>query len=168
MAHDVPLRLRILMALSDLLKTISVANGYKTDINGAVFRGRDMFGDGDPLPLLSILEIPVPFEFIEVPRGSAAAAGEWGLLIQGFVPDDPTNPTDPAHYLMADVKRALATEKRRASGQNSNGIFDMGGRVEDIIISSGSVRPPDQLSAVAYFWIHVTLKIVEDNSDAYV
>lgn len=170
MSFDEPFRLRVLKALCDSLKVISVANGYKTDLGERVFRGRSLFGDDDALPFLSILEIPVPIDQIPSPEKSTASTGDWDLLVQGFVQDDRDNPTDPAHFLMADVKRVLAQERRRRTGNNSEDIDILGmrGKVTRLDIGPGTVRPPDEISSVAYFWLKVTLKIVEDNLDPYV
>lgn len=166
MPYDKPKRLRVLIALTNALKQISIANGYKTDLNGAVFRGRTQFGDDDPLPLLSILETPVPVELINGPGDWTGAFGEWDLLIQGFVQDDPLNPTDPAHVLMADVKSVLAKEVRKNADFN---ILDLGkSGVTELTIGPGTVRPADDISSVAYFWLRITLKIAEDNLDPYV
>ena len=100
-----PFRLRVLKALTATLETISTANGYQHDLNGKVFRGRAVFGNSDPLPMISILEAISP----QSESGMAPTDGQqienWELLIQGFVEDDEQNPTDPAYYLLADVKQ---------------------------------------------------------------
>lgn len=162
-----PLRLRILKALTTSLQGITVDNGYVNDLSDGVYRGRTMFGDADELPLVSILEAPIPLEQIESPESHTANFGDWDLLIQGFVKDDPKNPTDPAHVLMADVKRALAKERKKLNNGNNN-ILGMAGKVDRLEIGAGVVRPADEISAVAYFWLRVTLKIVEDNENPYV
>lgn len=167
MATD-PLRLRILKAMTIALKEISTANGYATELAEKVYRGRVLFGENDPLPLLSILEVPIPLEQIEPPADSEFSNGEWELMIQGFVTDDPENPTDPAHHFMADVKKRLAIEKRRALAMEpEEGIFGLGNFVTGLKIGAGVVRPPDEISAVAYFWLTITLKMVEDLADPY-
>lgn len=163
--YDKPFRLRVLYGLQDCLNGISRANGFSTDINGAVFRGRSLYSDDDPLPMISILETPVPIDAYPSPEGSPAQHTDWDLLIQGFVKDDHKNPTDPAYFLLADVRKALAIEGRKASRptmEGGNNIFGMGGRVMEIQIGPGTARPADDVSATAYFWLRVTLKIVED------
>lgn len=163
-----PLRLRILKVMTDALKEITIANGYRTDPEGRVYRGRVIFGDDDDLPLLSILEVPIPEEQIAAPENSSFSNGVWELMVQGFVPDDPENPTDPAHVFMADVKQRLAQERRRARDFDTDeGIFGMGRFVTGINIGAGVVRPPDEISATAYFWLTVTLDVVEDLFDPY-
>lgn len=165
---DKPLRLRILIALTEALKEISVANGYHTDLNGQVFRGRAIFGENDPIPLLSILEVPIPLDQTPPPTDSEFSSGGWELMIQGFVKDDPENPTDPAHYFMADVKKRLAIEKRKALRMRGDqGILGLGNFVTGLRIGAGVVRPPDEISATAYFWLTITLDMVEDLADPY-
>lgn len=163
-----PLRLRILKAMTVALKEITPANGYHTDTQGNVYRGRVIFGENDPLPLLSILEVPIPLDQTPPPTDSEFSSGGWEIMVQGFVTDDPQNPTDPAHFFMADVKKRLAIEKRRALAMShEEGIFGLGNFVTGLRIGSGVVRPPDEISAVAYFWLTITLDMVEDLSDPY-
>ena len=126
-----PLRLEVQKRLSDLLKTITVANGYKTDLGDNVFRGRLIFGSETPLPSCAILEVPIPLDQLPSPQGTPAQKGPWELMIQGWVEDDKENPTDPAHVLMADVKKALATQLRKTdyNGGPENGILGLGRNV---------------------------------------
>lgn len=179
--YDDPFRLRLQMALAGALSSISIADGYHFDLADKVFRGRDLFGDeSDPLPMISILEPPLPLEQLRSPPLAVESSGDYDLLIQGFVKDNPTHPTDPAHLLMADVKRRLAVEKARQI-PNSGGTgdpFGMGrgqivngkpvNSVTEIRIGPGVVRPPEHgVSTKAFFWLGLTLKIVEDISQPF-
>lgn len=168
-----PFRLRVLMALTDSLRQITVGNGYKHDLNEAVFRGRDLFGgEDDPVPMVAILEPPLPVDGLVPAPISPNTVGDWDMLIQGFVENDNAHPCDPAYLLLADVKRRLAFEKQRVQpgsrgtpdpfglSINSNNV---GNTVVQIIIGPGVVRPPgDGISDKAYFWLNITLKITED------
>lgn len=156
-----PFRLRILKNLTAALETITVANGYTHELAGKVFRGRTAFGESDPIPMVVILEGIEQEQprFSSQPAGSDAAKEPWELLLQGFVEDDPLNPTDPAHVLMAEVKKRLAQERTTDNGRN---ILGMGGKVMRMNIGNGVVRPPDDISNKAYFWLRVSLMIVED------
>lgn len=168
MAATEPLRLRILKALTAALKEITVANGYWIDAGDNVFRGRVVYGDNDPLPLLSILEVPIPLDQADVPADSEFSSGGWEIMIQGFVEDDEVHPTDPAHFFMADVKKRLAKEKRKALEMESeDGILGFGQFITNIRIGTGVVRPPDEISAKAYFWLTIMLDVVEDLTDPY-
>jgi len=164
MAHTDPFRLRVLKALTTALQEITPANGYKHDLSSSVFRGRDLFGEDDPLPMVSILEATDEQDQVQSPRGSGDNFGVWGLLIQGFAEDDPENPTDPAHYLMADVKKRLAIERQKGVSFN---ILGMGGLVDKLEFSPGIVRPADAYSAKAYFWLRLDLTVVEDVTKPY-
>jgi hypothetical protein len=48
-----------------------------------------------------------------------------------------------------------------------DGIFGLGNFVIGMRIGSGVVRPPDEISAKAYFWLTITLDMVEDLADPY-
>lgn len=172
-----PFRLRVLEAITESLKQITPANGYQHDLSQSVFRGRLWFGEDDPLPMVSIVEDPLPIIQNQAGGGSphgdgTSSTGPWTLLIQGFVEDDRFNPTDPAHYLMADVKKRLAQERsKRGTGAHAHSrynAFGMGGAVENVIIGAGVVRPPDyDVSSKAYFWLTLTISVVEDLADPY-
>lgn len=160
--HVPPLRLVILRSLTAALERAV----YQYDeavapqpMTGKVFRGRVIFGESDPLPMLSILEAPIPPEQVPSPRPSGSSTGAWDLLLQGFVDDDYDNPTDPAHYLMAVAKAELAVEREKNEDFN---ILGLGQHVTDISWGAGTVRPPDEISAKAYFWLPMSLTVVED------
>jgi hypothetical protein len=164
-----PVRLEIQKRLSALLGTVTVANGYQNDIGPNVFRGRGVFGDETPLPSVSILEVPLPPEQMQPPTDSGLASGKWELMIQGWVKDDKENPTDPAHVLLADVKKCLALESRKSVewADPANGILGLGRVIMAMYIGTGVVRPPDEVSARAYFWLTITLDIAENVAEPY-
>jgi hypothetical protein len=169
--HQRPFRLRILDNLTSALQEITLVNGYQHDLSESVFRGRVVFGESDPLPMISILEPPLPLDQAPIPVTSDSASFEWEIMIQGFVDDDPRNPTDPAYPLCADIKKRLVRERVRANERPRNGcggILDMGGRVMALGIGPGVVRPADEVSAKAYFWLGLTLQIAEDMAEPYV
>ncbi len=173
----IPFKLRALTALTNSLKSISTAEGYLhnlADVDGqpCVFRGRQWFGEGDPMPMVSILEGTSPAdEVAEPPTGTNVVEYDWPILIQGFVNDDPLNPTDPAYRLLADVRRRLAVERQRrlSSDPTEFDILGLGAsgknRVVSLTIGPGVVRPADDVSANAYFWLTLTLRVI-DNPDA--
>jgi len=180
-----PLRLRVMMALTSLLEAISVdsnsapdAPQYQNDLSGRVFRGRNLFGDGDPVPMIAILETPIANDQIPPPEESQESSGPWDISIQGFCKEDKINPTDPAYLLAADVIMALAAEKERPAAERKRygrvmtpllGVYGANGKgaVTDIIIGSPVCRPPDEISGKAYFWLQVTIKLVEDLERPY-
>lgn len=166
MANTDPFRLAILKRLTTMLEGIGAATGYTTEMTGRVFRGRVMFGDNDPLPMIAIIEPPVPVDQFQAPLESDTSTGNWDLLIQGFLPDDPKNPTDPGHFLAAQVRKVLSAHK--AAKSPDQGFFATSyrvSRVKDIFIGAPIVRPSDEISAKAYFWLPVTLAVEENLAD---
>lgn len=164
MANTEPFRLRVLKALTAALSEITVANGYNQDIGANVFRGRDTFGASDPLPMLSILESILEKDQVMSPQQGTFITGPWELLIQGWAVDDEDNPTDPGQFLLADVKKRLVQERSRARGYE---ILGMQGKITDIKFSTGVVRPADEVSSRAYFWLKLELVLVENLADPY-
>lgn len=176
---DIPFRTRVLTALTDALAEITPDNGYITNLatfnapDGApmarVYRGRGFFGASDPCPMVAVLEPPEDAEAVaEQPATARATPFYWRLIVQGDVPDDKENPTDPAYALLADVRRRLALERDRkdATGRLPDPL-GFGGRreknrIEELSFGAGIVRPPDEISPKAYFWLGVTLKTIED------
>lgn len=161
---SIPLRLRVLMALTSKLEQITVVNGYIHNLTGNIHRGRDVFDEEDELPLVCILESGDEPPQQTPPRGSTSVKSKWDLLIQGWVDDDKSNPTDTAHYLLADVKKCLALEVIALRDYNA---FGMGRTIDAIDFSPGVVRPADSISSKAYFWMKLQLTIVENLSDPY-
>lgn len=170
MAYTEPFRLRVLKNLTAVLEEITVANGYHFDLAGAVFRGRDIFGNSDPLPMLSILESINEKDVLSSPIGGSSSGTAWELLIQGWTDDDEDNPTDPGQYLLADVKQRLTIERRRPFADPARRGCDplgMDGKITDIKFSTGVVRPADEVSSKAYFWLKLELAMVENLLEPY-
>ena len=165
-----PLRLTIHKRLTTLFETITYTDFDSTDfaMTGRVFRGRGIFGDETPVPAISILESPLPNESTPPPVSGTTAKTIWELVIQGFVRDDRLNPTEPAHLLLAEVKRVLAEERMKMDWDvPADGILGLGRNVLALYIEPGVVRPADELSSKAYFWLTLRLEIVEDLADPY-
>ena len=163
-----PTRLDIHKRLTALLETITTANGFQHDMAGKVFRGRGVYGDETPLPMLSILEAPIPDEPPAQPGSGTEQKIRQQLVIQGFVEDDRINPTDPAQVLLAETKSVLAVERSKVDwNKPEDGILGLGRTVTDLYIGAGVVRPADEISDKAYFWLNLTLEFVEDLADPF-
>lgn len=178
MTLQIPFPLALMMGMTDLLKTITPDNGYQHDLSDyvdaggvtrhRVFRGRNVFGNDDPMPLLTILENPHTDPAAqESSANSGIHVGPKEYLIQGFVEDDPDNPTDPAYYLMADVQKCLALHKESQFGQYQRTYFGLPGRIGDFIIGTGVVRPPDGVSAYSNFWLLLTVTFGVDFANPF-
>jgi len=168
MASEV-IRLRVLKALSDVLEEVTFTyDGKFYAMVDKVFRGRNRFGPSDPIPLISVLEAPIPLDHIGAPADATVLAPGWELVVQGFAPDDPENPTDPGHVFLAMVMKRLAEERAKANWDSpEEGIFGLGRFVTSMYIGTGVVRPPDEVSEKAYFWLSITLDLAEDLADPY-
>ena len=177
-----PFKLRVLRALTDGLKDITPANGYVSNIadfdpgdghmKSRVFRGRAWFGDDDALPMVSVLENDAADAIAPSPAESPTTEYDWPLLVQGFVEDDPENPTDPAYVLLADVRRWLSAERRRkAPGSNMPDPLGLGingkNRILGLRVGPGVVRPADDVSAKAYFWLTLELRVTDNAAEPY-
>lgn len=181
MTTSAPFRLLIQQRIVAALKTITPGNGYVNDLSDVdgvsrVVRGRGWFGATDPLPLIAMLQPPHPTDPLESPFDSPELAGQWVLILQGFVEDDAANPTDPAEILMADVRKCLS--KLRTSTARPPNLLGLGGStsadtkgtgnsVSDFTIGRGVVRPADERSNKAYFWLLLIAKIAENLESPY-
>jgi hypothetical protein len=163
-------RLAVLKQICAYVGTeVSTTNGYSIDLTGprAVARGRFYFGKDDVLPMLSVLENPRADRTPDDAGWShEQQKDDWVLLLMGWVPDDFENPTDPAHEAMVDVRTALG-QFRIAFYEKQLGGTPVDGALVDIELEPGVVRPPDELSSKAYFWMRVILTISEDIDSLY-
>ena len=171
-----PFRLRVMKAVSTVLKNINIPDGYCHELEDftddvgrtaeRVFRGRDQYGDNDPLPMVSILEDPRALDENNANEDETASTGRYRILIMGFVADDSEHPTDPAHSLAADIITALVKAKL-----DKYDILGLGAKmpcVTKLTIGQPVVRPPDGVIAdVAFCYIMLTLTLVEDLEKPY-
>jgi hypothetical protein len=128
------------------------------------------FGDNDPLPMISVLEGVDPADEVAEPPAvnTVAAEYDWPLIIQGFVNDDPAHPTDPAYKLLADVRRRLIAERKRKTTTTirTRSVSGTGKNcVTGLRVGAGVVRPADDVSAKAWFWLTLTPRIIENAED---
>ncbi|MBI1620017.1 hypothetical protein [Aquamicrobium zhengzhouense] len=171
---NIPPRLKILLALTDVLKEINPANGYEFDLTDdeharpRVVRGRLVIGDDEPLPMVSILEQPMADEPIrtEHQRDNTINAGKWSLIVQGWAEGDKHNPSDIAYQLEAEVRKRFALEKKRPSARPGRGetrnYFGLGGLIYNFTIGQPVVRPAEGISPHGTFYFNLTLEIAED------
>lgn len=167
-----PIHIRMLSELQTYLETEIVAGDeYWFTLAGQVHIGRMEFDDGDGLPLVSILEVPLPGEQMEVPRGANITAGPWEMFIQGWTLEEEngTSRTDRfntknAYRLKADVTKALLKLKNKLDPHPSTGEplgYVLGFKeIENILVQRGTVRPDEERSGVCTFWTPLTLDLV--------
>ena len=161
-------RLLLLKSLCVYLKDeITEANGYNYTLVD-VRRGKRNFGKELKLPALAILENFNPDRLPEVIGGVVGTKHKYDqiYLLNGWVDDTNLPPGeqegDAAHRLMGDVKQALG---KLLVPRNQSGFFD--GLANTLSIEPGVVRPPDEQSEKAYFWMRIRLEVVEKVGDPY-
>lgn len=161
-------RLLLLKAICDYLRAeITTANGYEFD-NVNVRRGKKNFGKELKLPAVAILENFNPDRVPEEIGGFEGQKTKYDMiyLLNGWCDDtnlpDGEEDGDAAHRLMGDVKKALG---KLLVPRNQSGFFD--GLATTLHIEPGVVRPPDEQSEKAYFWLRIRLEVVEKVGDPY-
>lgn len=158
-------RLQILKLLTAQLKTVTVANGYQFDLSQSVFRGRSGFGEETPKPCVGIFELR-PEDAVRADE--TVQKDDWFIALQGYVEADDEHPTDPAHNLMADVKKALGVIMRPDSPVNRNPNHMFGGAIADMQADGGVVFPPSgEAQDITTFLLKLTLSVVDDQEDPY-
>lgn len=167
MADDTK-RLALVKALCAYLKSeVTVANGYNFDI-AMIRRDKRNFGREMKLPGIAVLENFNPDRLPEVIGGTVGTKHKYDqiYLINGWADNSDLpeggDETDGAHLLMGDVKKALG---KLLVPRNQDGFF--GGLATTLSIEPGVVRPPDEQSERAYFWMRVRMELVEKVGDPY-
>lgn len=162
-----PFRLRVLKALTAVIENVGQQADDVNVLQGMVFRGREYYGDDEPLPMVSLLEPPLSVDRLPSTEANPDTFGDWDILVQGWVKDDKLNPCDPAYQLSAEVIRAIALERMKWQGPGRRNLLGEGESIVDIVIGSPIVRPPDVTSARACFYLIVTLRISEDLTNPF-
>lgn len=178
---DQSYRFTVLQRLTALLQaTIGVldAAGNPVDMGDKVFRGRMNFGDSDPLPCVSIIEATRPEHGFSAGTNDEVRAGRWPLIIQGWVKNDPVNPTDPAYGLAAAIEqqlgRVIATDRQGEPLYPDDYMLGPGDDARDRLIvklgfGQGVVSPPrEQVSTNAFFFLPVWVELAEKIGQPYI
>lgn len=167
-----PQRLDVLIALTEHLEGITPENGYKHNLAGKVYRGKNFIGAEVERPALSIIESPQPDVSRFTGEWGDTRRAEWVVLIQGIVNDDKTHPSDPAYYLAAEVEahlsRLIVTD-----GRTGLPIYPtehlLGGRIVEMELAPAVVRPPENsVSASAFFFLPLRLTLAAETSEPFV
>lgn len=157
-----PQRLAVLKGLTALLETVvptaPTIDPPLASMDGLVFRGRNRFGENDPATMLSILEAPRPDGSLYT-ADNQARADDWLLLVQGWCPDDKTNPSDAVYFLMEDVELVLDRIIRTSPGTGYPKYpndYMLGGLITRLQFGPGTVRPPtENISSKSFFYLPV-------------
>lgn len=170
-------QLDILKRLTAHLEGITVAAGYEFDLAGRVFRGRRLYGESDPIPMLSIVEHLDPDIVINTAGDNNRLRQEtWILLVQGWVDSAKDQfPTDEAYQLKAAVMKRLfrLIDIRPEDGtplfpsEYMLGVYHKS--ISDISVGPGIVSGPREgVSSKAFFYLPVGVGLITDLSDLFV
>lgn len=170
---------RITALLEQMPDVVSLV-GDPVNMVGRVFRGRSVFGEETPLPMLSILEATDVADGPYADDARTLQHTEWGLVIQGFVEHDVENPLDAAYYLKASTQAmlsrvtAMTSRPGRAPAPAFPESYLLGERAagESLIslmeVGRGVVRPPDaRISTTTFFYLPVRVVLATDASQPY-
>lgn len=175
-------RLNVLKKLTAHLELMNPDDGFSgavagLDLRTKVHRGRLLFGDNDPVPMLSIVEFPRPGAGTYADNEETTRSAEWPLVLQGWCENDTQNPSDPAYNLMADVVQQLSKINVKDSAYYLLGKPDPSDplaavrnyNIAGIRLGPGVVRPPEgQLSTHAFFYLPIWVKLAEISNKPYV
>ncbi len=137
--------------LTTLLSSVTIANGYHTDIGLRVFRGKR-----------SKVEEQIPCAvLIEGEDHPGESAGRESIkivqdyVVGGYVECDPDNPNDAAHLVLKDIKKVLFQQGPR-----------MGNRVTNISYSGRDIGPRPDGVAIVFAVVHIAITFAETLADA--
>lgn len=167
-------QLDVLKRLTEHLRGITPENGFDFDLSESVFRGRLIFGDGDPNPLVSIVEHLTADVSVAVAEENRVLRHEnWVLLVQGWILYDPENPTDDAYQLKAAVEQRLAecikTDDQGRPAFPESYYLGLKTGVTGMTIGPGvvSVAIRQDASSRAFFYLPVGIGWASDISDPF-
>lgn len=157
-------RLEILKRLTAHLEGVDGVDPFTHNLKGKVFRGRSIYGTGDPLPLVSILEGKASDYGSFADDVQTVRKDSWLLLVQGWTKNDTMNPTDPVYALLADVELRLSDILATEHGRPKfSGVYMLGGLISSLTIAAPVVRPPDDgVSDKAFFYLPVLVGLKSD------
>lgn len=155
--EDEPIRLTIQKRLTEEIAA-------RANLPGAVFRGRDYYGDqGEPLPMVTLFEV-VNEEFEVQTNDGAPSLATMPMLIVGLDDDRGVNPTDNANLLLHRVKQALKGIKRDARGRRGDLVYLGVEQIDRIDVGVGQVLPAyaDGFTNLASFRLPISISFIED------
>lgn len=167
-------QLDILKRLTTHLRGITPANGYDFDLSTSVFRGRLIFGDSDPNPLVSIVEHLTADVAVSTAEENRVLREEtWVLLVQGWILYDVENPTDDAYQLKAAVEHRLGqcikTNNQGDPAFPDSYLLGLRKGITGMAIGPGvvSVAIRQDASSRAFFYLPVGIGLAIDVSDPF-
>lgn len=138
----------IALDLTSRLATITVANGYETDIGLRVFRGARKVAD-EQVPCAVLIEGADGVE--QAPGRIPNVKVSQGYVLGGYAQCDVMNPNDMAHKIIRDLKRAIFTDDT-----------GLGGKVSRIGYRGRDIGPRTDGVPIVFALIEIDVNYVED------
>lgn len=164
-------QLTILKALTTWIEGVTPGNGYDFDLTSRVFRGRAIFGDGDAVPAIAINEHLQPDQVPLVADDMLTFRSDvWMLLVQGWIQQDVTHPTDEAYNLKAAVEKRLSAlvAKDRQGDPVDPTNYLLGKKITSMGIGPGVVSGPrPEVSSYAFFYLPVSIGLAVNVADPF-
>ncbi len=157
-------RLRVMKALSTLLGNITIINGFQQTVV-SVARGRSDFGSESAWPLIGIFEVRP--EDLPINADETVQKDVWVLGVQGVIQADHSNPTDPAHNLLADIKKSIGSVLLRGDPGNRNLNYMFGDLVVDMKVDGGITFSPVEQQGCAVCLVKLSITIQENLENPY-
>jgi hypothetical protein len=165
-------QLDIIRAIQAQIAGALVADGYPYDLTDRVYIGRTEFGEDVEVPFVSILEAPRQEVTQPAEDSGLVRVTRLVLLIQGWAVNDTDNPTVPAYILKGVVEKRLARAEATKSGGGGAKYpaeYRLGGKISQMRIGPGVVRPPERnVSSKSFFYLPVTVDYREDLNEPFV
>jgi hypothetical protein len=158
-------RLQVLKAITSQLETITIANGYQHDLDGKVHRGRPDYGNETEKPFVSLFEVRPE----ENPNRAdeTVQKDQWIIGVQGAVIADTDHPTDPAHNLLADIKKSLAVVIRPDYPNSRNPEHMFQGLIVDMSVDGGICYCPQESQETAVCVVKLNIQLTENLENPY-
>ena len=134
------------------LATITIANGYITDIGTHVFAGKLKLAESE-LPGAVLVEDDTRVEDYKASSQSVQSKTVQRYLLIGHDVCDPDAPNDKAYDILSDLKRAVFSGDR---------TFNQTVRPTDLVYAGRRIAVREDGSAVISAAIQIDVKFVED------
>lgn len=140
----------IALAVSARLQTITVTNGYATDIGLKVMRGRKRL-DPSQLPCAVLIERDDKPDKQSGQRDPSAKISQVYVL-EGHAACDADNPNDMGHMIIADIKKAIFSSKL---------TYGSGQQIYEVTYAGRTIAPREDGMAVVAAAVEISVDFVE-------
>lgn len=133
------------------ISTITIANGYETDIGTHLMRGRRKIPADDEVPCSVLIEGNDAIDDTNGRSQGARVKLRLPYMIDGFDRCEPNNPNVKAHAMIRDIKRALF-----------NGDRNFGGRVYEVNYLGRDIGPRADGAGLVQARVAIEVAYAED------